>query len=93
MISSFKKGVRLVDPGAPPNVVFRDVEKSENAHVHMHRARLFCCTADRFGGLILPDLTQYDIFTTPRLATTVLPFLDGQSDAKSWKQQLASGKK
>lgn len=42
---------------------------------------------------ILPDLTHYDIFTTPRLATTVLPFLDGRSDAKSWKQQLASGKK
>ncbi|HEU4583458.1 MAG TPA: alpha/beta hydrolase [Polyangiaceae bacterium] len=40
---------------------------------------------------ILPDLTHYDIFTTPRLATTVLPFLDGQSDAKSW--QVAAGRK
>jgi pimeloyl-ACP methyl ester carboxylesterase len=42
---------------------------------------------------ILPDLTHYDIFTTPRLATTVLPFLNGQSDAKSWKQPVASAKK
>jgi len=42
---------------------------------------------------ILPDLTHYDIFTTPRLATTVLPFLNGQSDAKSWKQQIAAWKK
>jgi hypothetical protein len=33
---------------------------------------------------ILPDATHYDIFTTPRLAATVLPFLDQRSDAKSW---------
>lgn len=33
---------------------------------------------------ILPDLTHYDIFTSPRLAETVLPFLNGQSDARAW---------
>ncbi|SFK48522.1 alpha/beta fold hydrolase [Lysobacter sp. cf310] len=37
---------------------------------------------------ILPDLTHYDIFASPRLATTVLPFLDGSSDAKSWAEQV-----
>lgn len=41
---------------------------------------------------ILPDLTHYDIFTSPRLIETVLPFLNGQSDAKSWAEQV-SGKK
>jgi pimeloyl-ACP methyl ester carboxylesterase len=38
---------------------------------------------------ILPDLTHYEIFASPRLATTVLPFLNGQSDAKSWAEQVA----
>lgn len=38
---------------------------------------------------ILPDLTHYDIFASPRLATTVLPFLDGRSDARSWAEQVA----
>ena len=33
---------------------------------------------------ILPDLTHYDIFASPRLAETVRPFLDGQSGARSW---------
>ena len=37
---------------------------------------------------ILPDLTHYDIFTSPRLASTMLPFLDGKSDAKSWAEQV-----
>jgi pimeloyl-ACP methyl ester carboxylesterase len=36
---------------------------------------------------ILPDLTHYDIFTSPRLAATAMPFLNGQSDAKSWAKQ------
>ncbi len=40
---------------------------------------------------ILPDCTHYDIFTSPRLLTTVLPFLNGQCDAKSWAEQV-SGK-
>lgn len=37
---------------------------------------------------ILPDLTHYDIFTSPRLTATVLPFLNGKSDAKSWAEQV-----
>lgn len=36
---------------------------------------------------ILPDATHYDIFATPRLVATVLPFLDGKSDAKTWAEQ------
>jgi len=36
---------------------------------------------------ILPDVTHYDIFAAPRLIPTVLPFLDGKSDAKSWAEQ------
>ena len=28
---------------------------------------------------ILPDLTHYDMFATPRLAETVLPFLNGRT--------------
>jgi hypothetical protein len=42
---------------------------------------------------ILPDLTHYDIFTSPRLTSTVLPFLNGQSDAKSWAEQVTEAKK
>jgi pimeloyl-ACP methyl ester carboxylesterase len=41
---------------------------------------------------ILPDLTHYDIFTSPRLVATALPFLDGKSDAKSWAEYV-KGKK
>jgi pimeloyl-ACP methyl ester carboxylesterase len=41
---------------------------------------------------ILPDLTHYDIFSSPRLAATVLPFLNGQSDAKSWAEQVSASK-
>ncbi len=37
---------------------------------------------------IVPDATHYDIFTSPRLIPTVMPFLDGKSDARSWAQQL-----
>ncbi|HEY2732732.1 MAG TPA: alpha/beta fold hydrolase [Polyangiales bacterium] len=40
---------------------------------------------------ILPDVTHYEIFASPRLAPTVLPFLNGQSDAMSWAEQQ-SGK-
>jgi pimeloyl-ACP methyl ester carboxylesterase len=39
---------------------------------------------------ILPDLTHYEMFASPRLATTVLPFLNGQSGAKSWAEQAKS---
>jgi pimeloyl-ACP methyl ester carboxylesterase len=38
---------------------------------------------------ILPDCTHYDIFTSPRLGSTVLPFLNGTTDAKSWAEQVA----
>lgn len=37
---------------------------------------------------ILPDLTHYEIFASPRLVPTVLPFLDGTSDVKSWAEQV-----
>jgi pimeloyl-ACP methyl ester carboxylesterase len=33
---------------------------------------------------ILPDLTHYEVFLSPALATTALPFLNGQSNAPSW---------
>jgi pimeloyl-ACP methyl ester carboxylesterase len=38
---------------------------------------------------ILPDLTHYEMFAAPVLAQTVLPFLNGQSGAKSWAEQAA----
>ena len=34
---------------------------------------------------ILPDLTHYDIFLSPELPRTVLPFLNGRSNTKNWK--------
>jgi len=34
---------------------------------------------------ILPDLTHYEVFASPAFATTVLPFLDGVSQAPTWK--------
>jgi pimeloyl-ACP methyl ester carboxylesterase len=34
---------------------------------------------------ILPNLTHYDIFLSPELPRTVLPFLDGKSNTKNWK--------
>lgn len=37
---------------------------------------------------ILPDLTHYEIFASPRLVETVLPFLNGESGAKSWAEQV-----
>jgi hypothetical protein len=37
---------------------------------------------------ILPGFTHYDIFLAPALAHTVLPFLDGQTGAKSWAEQV-----
>ncbi|WP_284618566.1 alpha/beta fold hydrolase [Aquabacterium humicola] len=45
---------------------------------HMSRNRL----------AILPDLTHYELFVSPRLAATVLPFLDGRSDVRSWASQV-----
>jgi pimeloyl-ACP methyl ester carboxylesterase len=37
---------------------------------------------------ILPDLTHYEIFAAPVLATTVLPFLNGVGGAQSWADQV-----
>jgi len=45
---------------------------------HMSRNRL----------AILPDVTHYDMFLSPNLARTILPFLDGKSGAKSWADQV-----
>ena len=39
---------------------------------------------------IVPDLTHYEIFASPRLAETLLPFFDGKSGAQSWAQQVAA---
>jgi len=37
---------------------------------------------------ILPDLTHYEIFMAPELVRTVLPFLNGESWANSWNEQV-----
>lgn len=37
---------------------------------------------------ILPDLTHYDIFTSPRMYDTALQFLDARKDAASWAEQV-----
>ena len=37
---------------------------------------------------IVPDLTHYEMFLSPLLASTVLPFLDGKSGAASWAAQV-----
>ncbi|CDZ42759.1 alpha/beta fold hydrolase [Neorhizobium galegae] len=37
---------------------------------------------------ILPDLTHYEAFASPALAPTVLPFLDGKSNAPNWAEQV-----
>ena len=37
---------------------------------------------------ILPDLTHYEAFASPTLTATVLPFLDGKSNAPNWAEQV-----
>lgn len=37
---------------------------------------------------ILPNLTHYEIFMAPELAQTALPFLNGESGAPSWSEQV-----
>ncbi len=37
---------------------------------------------------ILPGLTHYDIFLSPALPATVLPFLNGVTDAPTWAEQV-----
>jgi pimeloyl-ACP methyl ester carboxylesterase len=41
---------------------------------------------------IIPDATHYDIFFSPALVSTVRPFLDGQSGARSWAEQVSQPK-
>jgi pimeloyl-ACP methyl ester carboxylesterase len=36
---------------------------------------------------IIPNRTHYDIFFAPELATTALPFLNGETKVKSWAEQ------
>ncbi len=45
---------------------------------HMSRARL----------AILPDVTHYEMFLSPALAPTILPFLDGKTGSKTWAEQV-----
>lgn len=33
----------------------------------------------------LPDLTHYEVFASPAFAAAVLPFLNGVSQAPTWK--------
>ena len=39
---------------------------------------------------ILPDVTHYEMFMSPALVTTALPFLDGKSGPASWAEQEAT---
>jgi pimeloyl-ACP methyl ester carboxylesterase len=37
---------------------------------------------------IIPDVTHYEMFLSPALAPTILPFIDGKSGPKTWAQQV-----
>lgn len=37
---------------------------------------------------ILPNLTHYEVFLSPKLAETVLPFLNGEDGAPSWAAEV-----
>jgi hypothetical protein len=39
---------------------------------------------------IIPNATHYDVFLSPAVPDTVLPFLDGQSGASSWADQVTA---
>lgn len=41
---------------------------------------------------IIPNRTHYDIFMAPELVATVLPFLNGETRAQSWAEQVAQGR-
>ncbi len=41
---------------------------------------------------IIPDQTHYDIFFSPKLIATALPFLDGVSGSKSWEENVDAKK-
>ena len=45
---------------------------------HMARARL----------AIIPDVTHYEMFLSPSLAPTILPFLDGKGGSKTWAEHV-----
>jgi len=45
---------------------------------HMSRNRL----------AIIPDVTHYEMFLSPDLPRTILPFLDGKSGMKTWAEQV-----
>lgn len=38
---------------------------------------------------ILPNVTHYDMFLAPAMATTTLQFFDGETGAPTWSQQVA----
>ena len=37
---------------------------------------------------ILPNLTHYEVFMSPALSATVLPFLNGVTSGPSWANQV-----
>jgi hypothetical protein len=37
---------------------------------------------------IIPNRTHYDIFFAPELVPTVLPFLNGETQVKSWAENV-----
>jgi pimeloyl-ACP methyl ester carboxylesterase len=39
---------------------------------------------------ISPNITHYEMGFAPQLVDTALPFLDGQSRAKSWDEQVSA---
>ena len=41
---------------------------------------------------IIPDQTHYDIFFSPKLVATVLPFLDGVAGSKRWEENVEAKK-
>lgn len=45
---------------------------------HMSRNRL----------AIIPDVTHYEMFLSPALAPTILPFIDGKGGSKTWAEQV-----
>ena len=40
---------------------------------------------------ILPNLTHYEMFMSPALVATTLPFLNGETGAPSWAEQVTQG--
>jgi pimeloyl-ACP methyl ester carboxylesterase len=41
---------------------------------------------------ILPDLTHYEMFLSPRMAATALPFLNGEGGSQSWDKLVEQKK-